>query len=224
MIDILGDGRTSRLYKSIYEEKELTAEPPRVYTGPSERYDNLMVISAEPRYPHTLKEVEEAIYIELGKMKEELVTERELQRVKNKLSAQVVRTMGSNIGIAFQLLTGEIYYGDYTGMFEMIDKTKMVTAEEIRAAAKKYLTEKNRVVACRVQVKEEGEQSSGGDQNRMKKYQKDVIRFIQSLPMQEQREIGNKFQSMKSEQEIMKLGLELFERAKAAGYIKEEGE
>ncbi|MCD6380353.1 insulinase family protein [bacterium] len=184
-----------------------------------------MVISAEPRYPHTLKEVEEAIYIELGKMKEELVTERELQRVKNKISAQMVRSMGSNIGIAFQLLMGEIYYGDYTGMFEMIDKTKMVTAEEIRDAAKKYLTEKNRVVASRVQVKtEEGEESGGGEQDLMKKYQKDVMRFIQSLPMQEQMEIGKKFQSMKSEKEMMKLGMELFERAKAAGYIKEEGE
>ena len=224
MIDILGAGRTSRLYKSIYEEQELTAGPPRIYTGPSERYDNLLVISAEPRHPHTLKEVEEAIYVELEKIKEELVTEREIERIKNSINANMVRSIGSNLGIAFQLLMGEIYYGDYTEMFRMIDKTKMVTAEEIRAAAKKYLTKKNRVVAHRVQVKEEGEESGDAEQNLMKKYQQDVMRFIKSLPKQEQMEIGKKYESMRSEKEMMEFGKELFERAKAAGYIKEKGE
>ena len=37
---ILAGGRTSRLYKAVYEEKELTMEAPRVYTGPGDRYDN----------------------------------------------------------------------------------------------------------------------------------------------------------------------------------------
>ncbi|HSG28631.1 MAG TPA: pitrilysin family protein, partial [Candidatus Krumholzibacterium sp.] len=61
MTSVLAGGRTSRLYKSIFEEKKLTAEPVRVYTGPGERYDNLLVFSAEPRHPHTLEEVEAAI-------------------------------------------------------------------------------------------------------------------------------------------------------------------
>jgi len=60
--EVLGGGRTSRLYKSVYEEKKLTASAPRVYNGPGERYDNLMIIEAEPQYPHTPEEVEAAIY------------------------------------------------------------------------------------------------------------------------------------------------------------------
>jgi len=224
MADILGAGKTSRLYKSVYEEQELTADAPRVYIGPSERYDNMLVISAAPRHPHTLEEVEEAIYAELDKLKEELVTERELQRVKNKTNASMVRSMGSNLGIGFQLLTGEIYYGDYTGMFEMIEKLKKVGAEEIRAAAGEFLKKKNRVVARRVQVKEDEDKSGDEEMSPMKKYQKDVMRYIKSLPRQEQMEIGKKFQSMRSRKEMMEFGKELFERAKAAGYIKEEGE
>jgi len=122
MIEILGAGRTSRMYRSIFEEQELTAGPPRVYSGPGERYDNLLVVSAEPRHPNTLEDVEKAVYREMEKLKKEPVTERELQRVKNQVDAQMVRQLGSNLGIAFQVLMGEIFYGDYTEMFQMVEK------------------------------------------------------------------------------------------------------
>jgi predicted Zn-dependent peptidase len=61
LASILGKGRTSRLYKKIYEELELTSRPPFVSTEPGERIGNLLIIQATPRQPHTTEEVEEAI-------------------------------------------------------------------------------------------------------------------------------------------------------------------
>jgi len=225
MTSVLSGGRTSRLYKSIYEEQQLTAEPPAAYTGPGERYDNLMIISAEPRHPHTLEEVENAIYAEIDKLKTEPVDERELQRIKNQLDANQVRQLGSNLGIAFTLLMGEIYMGDYKAMFRYIDMVKEVTAEDVMKVSAKYLTEQNRTVGWRVQVVEEkDEQSAAGasDEDEMMKYRAALMQYIQSLPEAERMEVFQKFQSMRSEQEQMEYAKELIQRAKDAGFIKEE--
>jgi predicted Zn-dependent peptidase len=222
--DILSNGRTSRLYKTIYEEKELTGESPNSYSGPGNRYDNLLVISAEPRHPHTLEEVEAAVYEELEKLKTEPVTDRELQRIKNQIDAQMVRQLGSNLGIAFQLLMGQLFLGDYKAMFKMYDKIKEVTADDIMRVANKYLVQKNRTVAYRVkkeEEKKEGEAVAGEepeiDQNVLRAY-------IMSLPQDEAMAIVKKFQSMRSEAEAMEYAKELWEQAKAAGFVNEEKE
>jgi predicted Zn-dependent peptidase len=221
---VLSDGRTSRLYKSIYEEQQLTAEPPAAYTGPGDRYDNLMIISAEPRHPHTLDEVEKAIYVEVDKLKTEPVDERELQRIKNQLDANQVRQLGSNLGIAFTLLMGEIYMGDYKAMFRYIDMVKDVTPEDVMEVAQKYLTEQNRTVGWRVQVVDEKDESPPGsaDEDEMMKYRAVLMQYIQSLPEDERMEIFQKFQTMRSEQEQMEYAKELIQRARDAGFIKEE--
>jgi hypothetical protein len=40
----------------------------------------------------------------------------------------MVRSLGSNIGIAFQVGFSQIFYGDYRLMFRNIERTKQVTA------------------------------------------------------------------------------------------------
>ena len=221
---VLSGGRTTRLYKSIYEEQQLTAEPPAAYTGPGERYDNLMIISAEPRHPHTLEEVEEAIYDEIERLKAEPVDERELQRIKNQLDAEQVRQLGSNIGIAFTLLIGEIYMGDYKAMFRYFDLVKEVTAEDIMRISEKYLTRQNRTVGWRVQVEEEKEEGEEGEseEDEMMKYRAVLMQYRQSLPEEERMQVFQKFQTMRSEQEQMEYAKELIQRARDAGFIKEE--
>jgi len=208
---ILGGGRTSRLYKSVYEEQQLTAEEPRVSNGPGERYENLMVFEALPRSPHTLEEVEKAILGEIEKIKSEPIAERELQRVKNQLDADMIRSLGSNIGIAFQVAFGQLFYGDYHAMFRSLDRIKKVTAEDIQRVAKSYLTAKNRTVGWRVQIEEQ--KKEGGEEQID---QKMLMQYIQSLPQEERMAIFQKFQSLRSEAEQEAYGKELWERAKAA--------
>ncbi len=217
---ILAGGRTSRLYKTVYEEKELTMEPPRVYTGPGDRYDNLLLVSAVPQQPHTLEEVEGAIFEELDRLKSEPVSERELQRVKNQVDASQIRQMGSNIGIAFTIGMGQLYLGDYREIFDYYDQIKDVTADDLMRVAETYLTEKNRTVGHRVKVEEEGTEGEAADE-----IDQMVLRaFIMQLPQDEQMAIVQKFQSMRSEAEAMAYARELWERAKADGFVKDETE
>jgi predicted Zn-dependent peptidase len=206
---ILGGGRTSRLYRTVYEEKQLTAEEPSVYDGPGERYENLMVIEAMPRSPHTLEEVEQAILEQIELIKKEPVTDRELERVKNQLDAAMIRSLGSNLGIAFQVALGQLYYGDYHANFRSIERIKKVTAEDVRRVANEYLTAKNRTVAYRIQT----EKAEGAEEQIDEKA---LMQYIQSLPQEEKMAIFQKFQSLRTQAEQEAYGKELWERAKAA--------
>ncbi|UCF05822.1 MAG: insulinase family protein [bacterium] len=221
--NILSEGRTSRLYKSIYEEQELTARPVRVYTGPGDRYDNLLVISAMPQQPHTLEEVEAAILDELEKLKTEPVTDRELQRIKNQIDAMQIRQLGSNLGIAFTIAMGQLYLGDYKGLFELYDRVKAVTKEDVMRYAEEYFMPKNRTVGYRVKVEEE-EDEEGGGVDEEAAAREVIMKYVQSLSQDEQMQIYQKFQQLRSPEEQKAFGMELYERAKAAGFVKEKDE
>jgi predicted Zn-dependent peptidase len=208
---VLANGRTSRLYKTVFEEKQLTADEPNVYDGPGNRYDNLLVLEALPRNPHTLEEVEGAILEEIEKLKKEPVTERELERVKNQIDAALIRQLGSNIGIAFTVGFGHLFYGDYRANFRIMERIKQVTPEDVMRAANAYLAPKNRTVAWRVQVEaEEGAESEEQIDRQA------LMQYIATLPQEEQAAIFQKFQSLKTDAERMEFGKQLWERAKAA--------
>ncbi|UCF79104.1 MAG: insulinase family protein [Candidatus Eiseniibacteriota bacterium] len=209
---VLAGGRTSRLYRTVFEEKQLTASAPRVYDGPGDRYENLIVIEAEPRHPHTLADVEAAVLDELERLKAEPVTERELQRVKNQIDANMIRALGSNLGIAFRIGFGHLFYGDYRALFRNIERVKQVQAEDVMHVANKYLKQKNRTVACRVQTKEAGEEAGAEEQIDRQA----LMQYVQTLSQDEQMEIMQKMQQMKSDAERQAFAQELWERAKAS--------
>ncbi|MFZ1946307.1 MAG: pitrilysin family protein [bacterium] len=156
LMAVLGQGRTSRLFK-IYEQQELTSAAPQVSNGPGDKLDNLLVIEAAPRHPHTTEEVEQAIYDEIEIVKSEPPSERQMQRIRNKIDAAMVRTLGNNMGIAFNLGLTAVVRGDWRAYLTDYEKIKQVTPEQVSEAARKYLAPQNRTVATLVQIEEEAE-------------------------------------------------------------------
>ncbi|MRR54401.1 MAG: insulinase family protein [Deltaproteobacteria bacterium] len=143
---LLADGKNSRLYKKLVVEKQLASDVSAFY-GPGSRYANLFVISAVPRSPHTMREVEEAIYAELEILKKEPVSQRELQQVLNKLEADEIQSLSSNGGLAYRLTEYESVAGTWRYLTEHRAKVAKVTPAEVMNAAKKYLVPDNRTVA-----------------------------------------------------------------------------
>jgi hypothetical protein len=123
----------------------------------------------------------------------------------------MIRSLGSNIGTAFQVGFGQLFYGDYHVMFRNLERIKKVTAEDVRLVANKYLTMKNRTVAYRVQIEAPKEEGKEDEIDRQA-----VMQYIQTLPQEEQAEIFKRFQSLKSDEERKSFGKELWERMKAA--------
>lgn len=142
---LLANGKTSRLYKKLVEGKQLVTDVSTAVV-PGTLYPNLFMIGATPRSPHTVKEVEEAIYTELELLKNEPVTERELQRILNNLEAGEIRSMGSNGGLAYRLTEYEATAGTWRYFFEHRQQVAKVTPDDIMRVARKYLVRDNRTV------------------------------------------------------------------------------
>lgn len=210
LMAMLGQGRTSRLFK-IYEDLELTSSAPQVSNGPGDKMDNLLIIEATPRHPHTAEEVEAAIYNEIEILKNEPPSEYELQRIRNKIDAAMVRTLGNNMGIAFNLGLHAVSRGDWRSYLTDYEKVKQVKPEEVCYVAREYLVPRNRTVATLVKVEEEQKPEGGPEEIDMQA----LIDFVRTLPEAEQREIFMKVQTM-SESEREQFAEEMAARMKAA--------
>ncbi|GLI39868.1 insulinase family protein [Geobacter hydrogenophilus] len=142
---VLADGRTSRLYKKLVVEKQLVTEVSS-FSAPGSRYPNLFVIAATTRAPHTVAEVEAAIYEELERLKKEPITERELKQILNKLEYEESRQMLSNGGLARNLTEYEAVAGTWRYLIEHRSKVARITPDDVIRVARKYFTRENRIV------------------------------------------------------------------------------
>ncbi|RMF86559.1 MAG: insulinase family protein [Nitrospinota bacterium] len=144
--DLLSSGRTARLYRELVQKRGI-AQFVSTFTVPGARYPNLFTIRAAPRQPHTVEELEAAIYTEIDRLKKEAVTPRELQKVLNRLDAQLLRSLDSNSGLARQLLYYEATAGTWRYLLTLREKIAQVTPDDILRVARTYLVKQNRTVA-----------------------------------------------------------------------------
>jgi predicted Zn-dependent peptidase len=142
---ILANGRTSRLYRALVVEKEL-ATAVGTYGAPGSRYDNLFVISATPRHPHTTAEVETAIYAELERLGREPVSAEELEQARNRLRVDRLRRLQGNNGLARMLTYYQTVAGDWRYLVTYDREVATISAEEVMAVARTYFTSGRRVV------------------------------------------------------------------------------
>ena len=151
---VLGTGRTSRLYRRLVIEEEVAANVSTSTGIPGYRYPNLFTVHVVTKGDHNPEEVEELVYEEIEKLKEEKISEWELQKVKNQVRANYIRELDSSSGLAYQMAFYEHFLDGWENMKEYPDKIISVTKEQIQQIADEYLLENNRTVA--ILEKEEG--------------------------------------------------------------------
>jgi predicted Zn-dependent peptidase len=145
---LLSRGRTSRLYKSLVEARQLATS---VYASSDfARFPTLFTIWATPKAPHTSDELENAIYEEIAKLQNDGPTAWELQRVRNQLDADYIRGMQSNLGMAFRLSDMQALVGDWSYIKTLKDLRQKVTADDVKQVLEKYFTKDTRTVATLV--------------------------------------------------------------------------
>ena len=138
------NGRTGRLYKSLVEDQQVATSASGGQAG--FKYEGMFELSGVAKDGHTPEDVEEALYVEMERLKTEPVGDRELQKVKNQNAASNFRDLSGNYQLMMQLLIRETYRG-----WETINSDPKlydsVTAEDIMRVSKKYFTQENRAVA-----------------------------------------------------------------------------
>jgi predicted Zn-dependent peptidase len=146
MSDLLSKGRTSRLYRSLVRDKRIALEA-QGGSFPGTKYPNLFFFFAAPTQGHTAEEMAAPIHAEIERLKKQDVSDDELQSIKTRAKADLIRGLGNNQGLAIQLGEFQSLYGDWRELFHQIDEIEKVTKADIRRVANTTFREENRTVA-----------------------------------------------------------------------------
>jgi predicted Zn-dependent peptidase len=145
LADLLSKGRTSRLYRSLVRDKQIAIEA-EGGSYPGTKYPNLFYFFAVPSGGHTARDMAGPIHDEIEKLKTRDVSDEELQSVKTRAKADLIRGLADNEGLALQLGQTQARFGDWRELFHDIDRIEKVTKADIRRVAQKTFTENNRTV------------------------------------------------------------------------------
>ncbi|MBP5248122.1 MAG: insulinase family protein [Fibrobacter sp.] len=133
------NGRSGRLYKKLVEEKKLAVS---VRAGNSvNKYMSEFAISVSLRPDANPDTVEAIVWEELEKLKKEPVSERELQKVKNRSMMSLIESFLDMENVATQLAFYEIF-GDYRLLLDWPKKLESVTPEAVQDVAQKTFKHK----------------------------------------------------------------------------------
>jgi zinc protease len=141
---ILSSGNSSRLYASLVDAKELATEISSDYSNTFDPY--LFNIYAVTNQDVKETDLEQAIYTEIEKIKTDGITEKELQKIKNQKLMEFYAQVETINGKSNNIGTYELFFGDYKKMFDAPANYNMVTIEDVKRVAQKYLTKSNRTV------------------------------------------------------------------------------
>lgn len=128
LTDILSGGASSRLYQSLVKEKQLFSNIDCHHFGSTD--NGLVVIEGKLVKGVKMEDAEKAVELELDKMKNEMVSEQELQKVKNKTESMLAFEDMSVMSRATSLAYYEIL-GDAAWMNLELEKYASVTTEDI---------------------------------------------------------------------------------------------
>jgi predicted Zn-dependent peptidase len=150
---LMSEGRTSRLYRSLVRDKKLAAAAVGFNGFPGNKYPNLFAFLAVPTSGHTAGELAEPIHSEIERLKTEDVSDADLQSVKTRAKAQLLRQLDSNSGLAIQLASYQTTFGDWRELFHEVEKIDKVTAADIKRVANATFVPTNRTTAMIESVK-----------------------------------------------------------------------
>jgi len=144
---LMSNGRTSRLYRSLVRDKKIAAGAAGFNGFPGEKYPNLFTFYGITTPGHTPDEVADGIRAEIERLKTEDVPAAELQSVKTRVKAGLLRQLASNEGLALQLAMYHTVHGDWRELFRDVEQIDRVTAADIKRVANATFVPSNRTVA-----------------------------------------------------------------------------
>ncbi|MFN4234521.1 MAG: M16 family metallopeptidase [Bacteroidia bacterium] len=141
---LLSDGKSSRLQKEVVD-KQQKALFAGAFAFPTED-PGLAIMFSIANMNVNILDLEAAINTEIEKVRNEMISEEELQKIKNQVESDFINRNSSVAGIAETLANYKVYYGDANLINTEINRYLKVTREDILRVAKKYFVKENRVV------------------------------------------------------------------------------
>lgn len=141
---LLSQGQSSRLYRELVDNQrvalQISAQPLSL------EHPGLSLILGIPQMGVDPKVMEDAINKELQKVRTELISETEFEKLRNQYENRIVNSNTTIASRAQNLASNYTYFNDASRINSTLEKYLAVTREDILKAAQEYLREDNRVV------------------------------------------------------------------------------
>jgi zinc protease len=141
---LLSGGRSSRLYKTLVDS---TQKAVYVSAFPAALEDPGLFISyAVANQGVNANDLKDLMDREIDKVKDSLISDEELQKLRNQVETDYVNQNATDAGIAENLAYYYTIYKNTNAINTELGRLMKVTKEDIKRVADKYLTDKNRLV------------------------------------------------------------------------------
>lgn len=144
---ILTSGKGSRLYSSLVHEKQIAQDVSAFNNAREIAGQFQLVVTAKPG--KSLEELESAVNDEIEKLKTEVPSKDEMERAFNARESSLIygmQTVGGFGGKSDQLNLYATFLGQPNYFQKDIERYARVTVDDVRNAAKTYLTDKRLVL------------------------------------------------------------------------------
>ena len=138
--DVLSNGNSSRMYLNLVQKEKLFTELDAYLSGDYE--PGLFVVSGKSSDGVSLETARKAIERELDRMKQDRVPEYELEKVKNKVEANIVYGEMNYLTKAMNLATNEIL-DDASLINSQVESYRAVTSEQIQEVSQHIFRHEN---------------------------------------------------------------------------------
>lgn len=143
---ILDGGNSARLSRELVRGSQLAASTSAGYNLIS-KYDDLLLLDGTPATGTTVAALEQALRQQIQRLRQEPVSQDELDRVKAQVVAANVYERDSVFYQAMKIGMLETVGLDWQHVDQYVDHIKAVTAADVQAVAEKYLQENNLTIA-----------------------------------------------------------------------------
>ncbi|MEM7409079.1 MAG: pitrilysin family protein [Myxococcota bacterium] len=150
---ILSDGRSSRLYKSLVHEAEIALSASGGYWEMIDAGAFLALAGVRPG--EDIDEVERLFFAEIDKLRDAPVTEAELAKAKRQLEVSLVNGLATSHALSSRIGRDYATFGRIRPLDERLERIRSVTAEDVQRVARTYLVKAKRNVVHIVPPPEE---------------------------------------------------------------------
>lgn len=144
MNEVLSGGSSSRINKTIVEKKEMATFAFSFNYGLEDA--GLGIMAAIAANGVSLDSIQMEFDLQIERMKTELISQEEFEKVRNSFENNIVSSNASIAGIAENLADNHVYYGSANRVNTQLENYMKVTREDIMRVAQKYFTQDARVI------------------------------------------------------------------------------
>ncbi len=134
---VLSGGASSRMYKRLVDEDQ-TAAFVQVFPFSLEQ-GGAFIMLAFTNAGKEINDMKPAIEQEIEKLQNDLISEREFQKIQNQMESAFIQSNSRMAGIAESLANYHTFYGDANYINTEIERYRNVSRKDIQELAKKYL-------------------------------------------------------------------------------------